>query len=100
MIVRDMPLESEALEQRLLHHPPRAHHRPNLLNPTRREPVISAPIKQSFSTQFVDTRGLLRADIVEEVGGNQSFYALERWIRLNCGACFWRLVEVLWKLLC
>jgi transposase len=30
MIVGDMPLEAEAVEQRLLHHPPLAHHRPNL----------------------------------------------------------------------
>src|SRR5271166_5005309 len=28
-----MPLEAEAVEQRLLHHPPLAHHRPNLLLP-------------------------------------------------------------------
>jgi hypothetical protein len=33
MIVRDMPLKTEAVEQRLLHHPPLAHHRPNLLHP-------------------------------------------------------------------
>ena len=31
VIVGDMPLEAEAVEQRLLHHPPLAHHRPNLL---------------------------------------------------------------------
>jgi hypothetical protein len=29
-----MPLKAEAVEQRLLHHPPFAHHRPNLLHPT------------------------------------------------------------------
>ena len=28
VIVGDMPLEAEAVEQRLLHHPPLAHHRP------------------------------------------------------------------------
>ena len=33
MIVRDPPLQTEALEQRLLHHLPFAHHRPNLLHP-------------------------------------------------------------------
>ena len=33
MIVGDMPLKAEAVEQRLLHHPPLAHHRPNLLHP-------------------------------------------------------------------
>src|SRR6516164_3926809 len=32
-MVRNMPLEAEAVEQRLLHHPPLAHHRPNLLRP-------------------------------------------------------------------
>jgi hypothetical protein len=33
MIVGHMPLKAEAVEQRLLHHPPLAHHRPNLLHP-------------------------------------------------------------------
>jgi hypothetical protein len=32
VIVRNMPLEAEAVEQRLLHHPPFAHRRPNLLH--------------------------------------------------------------------
>src|ERR1700722_20754774 len=36
VIVRDMPLEAEAVEQRLLNHPPFAHHRPNLPRPRRR----------------------------------------------------------------
>jgi hypothetical protein len=30
VIVGDMPLNAEAVEQRLLHHPPLAHHPPNL----------------------------------------------------------------------
>ena len=34
--VGDMPLKAEAVEQRLLHHPPFAHHRPNLPRPRRR----------------------------------------------------------------
>jgi hypothetical protein len=33
VIVGDVPLEAEAVKQRLLHHPPLAHHRPNLLLP-------------------------------------------------------------------
>jgi hypothetical protein len=33
VIVRDPPLQTEAVKQRLLHHPPLAHHRPNLLHP-------------------------------------------------------------------
>jgi hypothetical protein len=33
VIVRDVPLQAEAVEQRLLHHRPFAHHRPNLLSP-------------------------------------------------------------------
>jgi hypothetical protein len=32
MTVGDVPLQAEAIEQRLLHHPPLAHHRPNLLS--------------------------------------------------------------------
>ncbi len=31
VIIRDVPFQAEAVEQRLLHHPPLAHHRPNLL---------------------------------------------------------------------
>jgi hypothetical protein len=33
LIVRHVPLQAEAIEQRLLHHSPFAHHRPNLLHP-------------------------------------------------------------------
>src|ERR1700722_2442062 len=47
MIVGHMPLEAETVKQRLLHHPPLAHHRPTLL---RTESAISAAIKRSFST--------------------------------------------------
>ena len=36
VIVRDAPLQTEAVEQRLLHHPPFAHHRPNLLHHQKR----------------------------------------------------------------
>ena len=36
VIVRDVPLKAEAVEQRLLHHPPLAHHRPNLLPPRQK----------------------------------------------------------------
>jgi hypothetical protein len=32
VIVRDLSFQAEAVEQRLLHHPPLAHHRPNLLS--------------------------------------------------------------------
>ena len=50
--IRDMPFEAEAVEQRLLHHPPSAHHRPNLLHPAEEKSAPGAPIKQSFSGQF------------------------------------------------
>ena len=40
VIAGDMPLEAEAVEQRLPHHPPLAHHPPNLLRPAEE---ISAP---------------------------------------------------------
>ena len=39
MIVGDMTLEAEAVEQRLLHHPPLAHHRPNPPQQTRENPT-------------------------------------------------------------
>jgi len=35
-----MPFEAEAVEQRLLHHPPLAHHRPNLLRTGRDQAVF------------------------------------------------------------
>jgi hypothetical protein len=49
--IRDMPLEAEAVEQCLLHHPPSAHHRPNL-HQAEEKSAPGAPIKQSFSGQF------------------------------------------------
>ena len=50
--IRDMPLEAEAAEQCLLHHPLSAHHRPNLLHPAEEKSAPGAPIKQSSSGQF------------------------------------------------
>ena len=40
VIVRDVPLEAEAVKQRLLHHPPLAHHRENsrFIEKTESEP--------------------------------------------------------------
>ena len=40
--VRDVPLKAKALEQRLLHHPPLTHHRPNLPRPGEGNPMIAA----------------------------------------------------------
>jgi hypothetical protein len=42
--VRDMPLKAEAVEQRLLHHPPLAHHRqnPRFIEKTESEPSRDA----------------------------------------------------------
>ena len=50
MIVRDMPLKAEAVEQRLLHHPPLAHHRPNLPHPAKKISARAPRSKRSFST--------------------------------------------------
>ena len=36
VIFGDVPLKAEAIKQRLLHHPPLADHRPNLLRPGER----------------------------------------------------------------
>ena len=55
VIVWNMPLEAEAVEQRLLHHPPFAHHRPNLLHPAEGN-HRPAPRSRSFSTKYVDSR--------------------------------------------
>ena len=45
MIVRDMPLEAEPVEQRLLHHPPLAHHHenPKFIEKTKSEPESVTP---------------------------------------------------------
>ncbi len=48
VIVRDMALKAEAVEQRLLHHPPLAHHRPNLPLLSRTESAAGAAIKRVF----------------------------------------------------
>ena len=59
VIVRDMPFEAEAVEQRLLHHPPFAHHRP--ISSPSRENQRRRRDQASFSTQFVDSSRPLRA---------------------------------------
>jgi hypothetical protein len=47
--VGDVPLQAEAIEQRLLHHPPLAHHRPN---PSCKEERISA--EPSNQAEFIN----------------------------------------------
>src|ERR1700729_4252731 len=54
MIVGDMPFEAEAAKQRLLHHPPLAHHRPNLLYLGEGN-QRAAPRSRSFSTKSVES---------------------------------------------
>jgi hypothetical protein len=44
-----MPLKAEAIEQRLLHHSPLAHYRPNLLRPGEGN-QRTAPRSRAFST--------------------------------------------------
>src|SRR5580698_8693863 len=59
VIVGDMPLEAEAVEQRLLHHPRFAHHRPNLLHPAeenqRQAPRSSRVFQRNSSTSDVQS---------------------------------------------
>src|SRR5580698_10346100 len=54
VVVRNAPLQTEAVEQRLLHHPPFAHHRPNLLHPAeenqRPAPQSSGVFQRNSST--------------------------------------------------
>jgi hypothetical protein len=57
MIVWDMPLKAEAVEQRLLHHLPLAHHRPNLLLPAE-ENQRPAPQSSGVFQHRVMGRGL------------------------------------------
>jgi hypothetical protein len=48
MIVGHMPLKAKAVKQRLLHHPPLAHHRPNLLIQTEENQRPAAPSSGVF----------------------------------------------------
>jgi len=63
----DVPIETEAVKQRLLHQPPFAHHRSNLLHSSRRESAFGASFKPTFSTQSVDSGRLAS----EKTGGPQ-----------------------------
>jgi hypothetical protein len=54
VIIGDAPLQTEAVEQRLLHHSPLAHHRPNLLRQAEGN-QRTAPRSRSFSTQLAET---------------------------------------------
>jgi hypothetical protein len=57
VIVLDVPLQTEAIEQRLLHHPPHTHHRPNLLHPAeenqRPAPRSSGVFQRNLRTPAV-----------------------------------------------
>jgi hypothetical protein len=60
VIVADMPLKAEAVEQRLLDHPPLAHHRPNLLR-FEGQKQAGAPLVRVYSGSCVS--GGLSIDI-------------------------------------
>src|SRR6202046_67054 len=64
VIVGDMPLKAEAVEQRLLHHPPLAHHRPNLPRPSKRNqrtaPRSSGVFQRNRRIADIADRGLGR----------------------------------------
>jgi hypothetical protein len=61
VIVRDVPVQTEAVEQRLLHHTPFAHHRPNLLHPAE-ENQRPAP-RSSGAFQRNSQRAVIRHDV-------------------------------------
>jgi hypothetical protein len=65
MIARDMPLKAEAVEQRLLHHPPLAHHRPNLPRPSRRNQRTASRSSGVFQ------RNRREPDIADRGGGRR-----------------------------
>ena len=58
---RDVPLKAEALEQHLLHHPPFAHHRPNLPHPTEQNqptaPQSSGVFQRNSQIAAIPPRG-------------------------------------------
>src|SRR5271166_1362468 len=67
MIVRDMPFEAEAVKQRLLHHPPLAHHG-RISRAQRKESATAASIKRSSSTKSV---GPISSQLAVETRHNQ-----------------------------
>ena len=66
MTVRDMPLEAEAVKQRLLHHR-RAHHRPNL-RAQEREIKNERPDQAEFFNK-IDVKRPLRIETVGRRSG-------------------------------
>ena len=73
VIVGDMPLKAEAVEQRLLHHPPFAHHRPNLPRPRRRN-QRTAP-----RSSGVFQRNRREADIADRGSPRRTWAERDRW---------------------
>src|SRR5271154_1548702 len=69
--VRDMPLKAEAVEQRLLHHPPFAHHRPNLLHP---EEENQRPAPRSSRVYGMARPSFRRRRLAGESGGGRDGY--------------------------
>src|ERR1700722_17570492 len=87
MIAGHIPREAEAVEQRLLHHPPLAHHRPNLLirteenqRPTPRSSrVLQHRVMGGSSSAKADTIG---RDVEEETFQWTILLAsISRWMR-------------------
>src|SRR6202046_127449 len=64
VIVGDMPLEAEAVEQRLLHHAPLAHHRPNLLIQTEENQRPAARSSGVFQHRVMGGSSSAKADTI------------------------------------
>jgi hypothetical protein len=72
VIVGDMPLKAEAIEQRLLHHSPLAHHRRTSCT---KEKGISAPHRD----QGVFQQNRRKADIADRSRGRLQFGQIDGW---------------------
>src|ERR1700678_4136066 len=77
VIVRDLTLEAETVKQRLLPHPPLAHHRPNLL--LQRE-QNQRPAPRSSRVYGMARPSFRRRRLAGESGGGRDGY-LRAWHR-------------------
>src|SRR6202034_1404362 len=82
-----MPLEAEAVEQRLLHHPPFAHHRPNLPRPRRRNQRQAPRSSGVFQHRVMGGSSSAKADTIgqdveeETVQWTILLASISRWMR-------------------
>ena len=81
MILRHMPLKTEAVEKRLLHYPPLAHHRSNLLHPAEGNQRLAPRSSGVFQHRVMGGSSSSQADRIGQDVEEETRHGLFCWPR-------------------